>query len=141
MIPFLDTSALVKRYVSEKGSDTVRSLFRRGRPAVVRIAYAEVASALGRLWRAGRVAEDAMRVAIEQLDDDFGMMQVVEVRTALVRRVPALVMARPLRAYDAVQLAAALALRDQGAAVQFWTADKKLAESARSEDLRATLLS
>jgi len=63
LIPFLDTSALVKRYVSEKGSDTVRSLFRRGRPAVVRIAYAEVASALGRLWRAGRVAEDAMRVA------------------------------------------------------------------------------
>lgn len=141
MIPFLDTSALVKRYIPEKGSDAVRALFRRARPAVVRIAYAEVAAALARLWRAGQVAEDAVRIAIEQMDEDFKMMQVVEVRTALVRRVPALVTARPLRAYDAVQLAAALALRDEGASVQFWTADKKLAESARSENLRATFLS
>jgi hypothetical protein len=33
MIYFLDTSALVKRYLTEPGSAQVRSLFRRKRPS------------------------------------------------------------------------------------------------------------
>jgi hypothetical protein len=58
-----------------------------------------------------------------------------------MRGVPGLVTRRPLRGYDAVHLAAALALRDRGLAVTFWAADATLVEAARGEGLRATLLS
>ncbi len=52
MIHYLDTTALVKRYISESGSRSVRDLFRRGKPlAVARIAYVELAAALCRLRR------------------------------------------------------------------------------------------
>jgi predicted nucleic acid-binding protein len=68
-------------------------------------------------------------------------MSVVEVRSTVVRRVPALVMRQPLRGYDAVQLAAALAVQDRGTTVDFWTADTRLAEAAQRENLRATLVS
>jgi len=67
-------------------------------------------------------------------------MTVVEVRPALVRRVPELVARRPLRGYDAVHLAAALVLRERGAAVTFWAADAGLVDAARAEGSRTILL-
>ncbi len=141
MIRFLDTSALVKRYIEERGSERVGALFRRDRPTVVRIAYAELAAAMARLWRNGRITEEAMHSALRRIDEDFETMSVVEVRREVVRRVPALVMRQPLRGDDAVQLAAALAVQDRGATVDFWTADMRLAEAAQRESLRATLVS
>lgn len=140
MIPFLDTSALVKRYVPEADSQRVRVLFRRGRPAVARIAYAELAATLARLWREGRLGEKALGSILGRMDDDFGAMNVLEIRAPLIRRVPDLVLRQPLRGYDAVQLAAALTMREHGAPVELWTADRRLADAARAEKLHATVL-
>lgn len=65
----------------------------------------------------------------------------VEIRASLMRNVPELVARRPLRGYDAVHLAAALALRDRGVAITFWAADAALVDAARAEGLRTRLLS
>jgi predicted nucleic acid-binding protein len=140
MINYLDTSALVKRYVAEPGSAAVRPLFRSRAVATVRIAYAELAATLARLAREGALAETARTRIVGRLDRDFAAMTVVEVRATLVRRVPALVARCPLRGYDAVHLAAALVIREQGAAVTFWAADGGLVAAAKAEGLRATLL-
>ena len=140
MIHYLDTSALVKRYVDEAGSASVRSLFRGRQVATVRVAYAELAATFARLVREGHLDEDACDRIVARLDRDFAAMSVVEVRPALLRGVPGLVARRPLRGYDAVHLAAALTVRAGGAAVTLWAADEGLVGAARAEGLRTTLL-
>lgn len=136
MISFLDTSALVKRYVAEPGSDLVRSLFRRKPVTVARIAFAELAATVARLWRAHALNVEERDTIMARLDRDFASMSVVEVRAALVDRIPVLVVRWPLRGYDAVQLAAALTVRERGAAVEFWGTDTQLLAAARGEGLR-----
>jgi predicted nucleic acid-binding protein len=55
----------------------------------------------------------------------------------MLARVRVLALRYPLRAYDAVQLAAALLLSERGPSVQFWSADGALVRAARTEGLRA----
>lgn len=140
MIHYLDTSALVKRYVDEPGSRSMLPLFRAGNVATVRIAYAEIAAAIARLCRERAMDETERDEIYERLDPDFASMTVVEVRAALVRRVPDLVKRRPLRGFDAIHLVAALTLRDRGAVITFWAADRVLIEAALAEGLRTKLV-
>lgn len=141
MIHYLDTSALVKRYVSEPGSASVRELFARRRSiAVCRIAYAELAAAIARYSREGGIDEVARDELFARLDRDFAAMTVREVKARWLKTIPALVTRAALRGFDAVHLAAALSLRDDGLPVTFWTSDQRLAHAATSEGLRATSL-
>ncbi|MEA2697616.1 MAG: uncharacterized protein QOI66_1887 [Myxococcales bacterium] len=133
--------SLVKRYVDEPGSASVRPLFRGRTVATARIAYAEIAATMARLHRDHALDEAARDAIYARLDDDFAALTVVEIRAPLMRHIPQLVARLPLRGYDAVHLAAALVLRDHGAAVTFWAADAALVGAARAEGLRTTLLS
>jgi len=63
-------------------------------------------------------------------------LQIIEIRPALVARVPDLVTRHPLRAYDAIQLAAATTVRETGTSVEIWCADGELVEAARGEGFR-----
>jgi predicted nucleic acid-binding protein len=98
-----NTSALVKRYVQEPGSAIVRAAFRRRRIATVRIAHAELAATIARLWRDDAISETVRERLIERIAGDFSMMDVVEVRRPLVESVIGLVRRSPLRGYDAVR--------------------------------------
>ena len=138
---YLDSSALAKRYLVEPGTAEVRDLFRRPRDiAVSRLAFAEVASALARRAREGKIELAARDSALAGLPRDFQRLIIVEVRRALVERVAPLVVRHPLRGFDALQLASALTLREESGAVDFWTADDRLATAARAEGLRSTAL-
>lgn len=79
MIYFLDTSALVQRYLSEPGSAQVRALFRRRRSvAVARIAWAELAATLARQCREGSITEATRDAIFQRLAGDFAEMTVIE---------------------------------------------------------------
>lgn len=91
----------------------MRALFTTGKHlATARIAHAEIAAALARLCREGRLSETGRDAIFSHIVQDLTSMTIVEIRPALVARVPALVSRRPLRGYDAVHLAAALVLKD-----------------------------
>ena len=139
MIHFLDTSALAKRYVREPGSATLWAALRRARIVVARITYAELLATLARACREGVISEAQRIRAFERVDEDFNVLSVIEIRATLLRRVGELVVRHPLRAYDAVQLAAALTVKDQGGSVQFWSADERLVAAARLEGLRVAV--
>jgi predicted nucleic acid-binding protein len=139
LIFFLDTSALVKRYVREAGSAAVRDLWRRRRRiAVSRIAHAELAAAVARGWREGALERAECDSILDRAERDFPALEVVEIRRAVVQEVRDLVLRSPLRGYDAVQLACALALDRRGIAVDLWSADVALVTAARSEGVKAT---
>ena len=140
MTYFLDTSALVKRYLKEPGSDKVRSLFKRRREiCVARITVAELCAAIARVCRDGGITADRRDELFTRAQRDMGEMTVVELRPAVLARVPLLVVRWPLRGYDAVQLAAALAVHSVGLSLDFWSADERLLAAARGEGMRATL--
>ena len=108
MILFCDTSALLKLYIDEPGSNAVKARLHEAEAvAVCRIAWAEAQAALSR--RARETPEDA--VTLEQakaaLAADWPHYVVMEVNQALVERAGEYADTFALRAYDSVQLAAA----------------------------------
>lgn len=137
MIEYLDTSALVKRYVGEAGSAAVRAIFRRGKIAVARVTYAELLAAVSRACRLAVISVDERVSIFARIEADFRDLTVIEIRAAVLQRVPELVVRHPLRGYDAVQLAAALTIHERGGSVRFWSADEPLAGAAVAEGLRS----
>jgi uncharacterized protein len=141
---FLDSSALVKRYVSEIGSDWIRDLAEpaAGNPIIIaRISWVEVLSALARRQREGSITADDVRRSVQALQYDFDTQyQLTELEPALSTLAGNLVMQHPLRAYDAVQLASALRVQSDltqtgVTALTFLSADERLNAVAQAEGL------
>jgi len=99
------------------------------------------AAAVARQHREGAVTEMTRDAILARLDRDFAQMTVVEIRAAMLSRVPALVVRWPLRGDDAVQLAAALTLAATGISTTFWPSDGTLVAAALGEGLRAPEIS
>lgn len=138
MTVYLDSSALVKLYLDEPGSADVSGLLARTGPAVtVLIARVEVAAALARAVRLGRVAGPGADRALEALGADWENIVRVKVTEALAARAAGLAWEHGLRGYDAVHLAAALAFHEaSGEEVVLAAYDRELCEVARRVGLR-----
>ncbi|HXO20637.1 MAG TPA: type II toxin-antitoxin system VapC family toxin [Thermoanaerobaculia bacterium] len=141
MIRYFDASALVKRYVEEPHGEAVRELLDAPAgtvPATSRLSEVEIASALVRRWREGDLSEPELDRALTSLNDDFTALTVVELVpeiTALARR---LLLAHPLRAGDAIQLASSAFLQKKvGRPIEFLAFDGRLNAAAAKEGLRA----
>ncbi len=109
---FVDSSALVKRYVIESGTPWVRNLCA---PAagntlyIARITGAEVIAALSRRARMGSLTQSTAQSALVAFRTDYASVYFVsEITAILIDRAMDLAQRRGLRGYDAVQLAAAL---------------------------------
>lgn len=108
MILFCDTSALVKLYIVEVGSEELKArLLEAEAVAVCRIAWAEAFAALSR--RAREVPVDALIIeqAKAALAADWPHFVVLDIDQALVERAGEYADTFALRGYDSVQLAAA----------------------------------
>ena len=108
MILFCDTSALLKLYITETGSEAVKAKLEDAEAvAVCRIAWAEVHSALSR--RVREMPEDAELIeqAKNAIAQDWPSFVVLEVSQILVERAGNYADTFALRGYDSVQLAAA----------------------------------
>jgi predicted nucleic acid-binding protein len=136
VILYVDASALVKLYVEEPGSQVVAARVEEAEAvATVRVTYAEARAALVRHRREGGLTGAALRQAVRQLDGEWGTYNVVEVSEPVVRRAGTLAERHGLRGYDAVQLAAALDVRDAGADLEFACFDTNLVRAAARERL------
>jgi uncharacterized protein len=134
---YFDASALVKRYVREPGSVTVRRLLALGGAATSRLTEVEVASALARRVREGAVSALERDRAVAALTVDVAAMLVVEVTPDLAVQARTLLERHPLRASDALQLASCLYVQEQiGDRVPLVAFDDRLIEAARREGVR-----
>jgi len=143
---YADSSVLVKRHVREAGTDWFAAIadpVTGNTILTVQVSQVEVISALQRRVRDGVLAiNDAVR-----LGSDFQALCVAEYRlialtAPVITRACLLLMRHPLRAYDAVQLAAALIAQDALAAagvagMTFLSADRRLFNAAVAEGLLA----
>jgi uncharacterized protein len=143
-IYFLDSSALVKRYLTETGSAWVGDLADPDahNPLIIaRITWVEVLSALARRRRADKLSADDIAQIIQAFRYDLNVQyQVSELDSSLAEAAGELVGRYPLRAYDAVQLASALRAQADlsqaaGLTLTFLAADEHLLAAAQAEGL------
>lgn len=141
MFLYLDSSALVKRYVDEPHSEEVARLMDEalamGTSAISRV---EVGAALARAARRNRLDAEGAREAQEQFADDWPDLSKVPVSDTLLTHAERLAWKHGLRAYDAVQLAAALVCEETietlDESVLFGCFDDELTAAANAEGLR-----
>jgi uncharacterized protein len=137
---YLDTSALVKLYVAERGSAVVRGWLEDARRIVTAcITYAEAWAALARGRRVGTLSPGDLRRATRELDADWQGYGPVDVDEAVALRAGHLAEHHALPGYDAVHLAAALAARPEVGEYLFASFDARLNVAAGSEGLRLAL--
>jgi predicted nucleic acid-binding protein len=139
---YFDTSALVKRYVTEVGTAWVRHALARPRRQVIYtalLAQPEVLSALQRKVREGTLTAAEAQSLARRVQRHFARRyRVVAITPMLITQACTLVQAHPLRAYDAIHLACALTvqriLQQQALpAPLFVAADDALLAAARAE--------
>lgn len=137
MIHFLDASALVKRYVVEAETAKVEAIFQSGAPlAIARLSLVEVSSALCRRARQGDLDARALMTALGDLSRDAEQLLVVELDANLTATAQILLQRHALRAGDAIQLGAAIALRRLSRMdVRFYGYDARLSAAAAREGI------
>ncbi|MEI2580908.1 type II toxin-antitoxin system VapC family toxin [Scytonema sp. PRP1] len=141
---FLDSSALVKRYISEIGSAWVVNLFDpalNNEVLIAAITFVEIIAAITRRARGGSISlTDATATCNLFRSDLLSEYQVVEITENIINSAMALAEVWGLRGYDAVQLAAgcavnALCITNGLPPVNFVSADDELNKAAASEGL------
>jgi uncharacterized protein len=109
---FLDSSALVKRYVTETGTAWVTGLLEpaaRNRLYIARITGAEVIAALTRKERGRHLSTADAAAAVTSFEHDYAVrLRPVEITAALIADAMKAARTHGLKGYDAVQLAGAL---------------------------------
>jgi predicted nucleic acid-binding protein len=141
---YADSSVLVKRHVPEVGTAWFRVIADPASGNVimtVRVSVIEMFSALNRRVREG--ALDAGVYAALAADVESvctAEYRVIELSQQVARRARGVLERHPLRAYDAVQLAAALSVNDALLiaglpALIFLSADVRLLSAAQAEGL------
>ncbi|MEX2489200.1 MAG: type II toxin-antitoxin system VapC family toxin [Pseudomonadales bacterium] len=137
MILFLDTSALVKLYVVEDGSEITQLAAKQAEIlAASRIAWAEYHAAVAQRSRMVPADDPALEKARNALAADWGDFLVLEVSQRVVELAGEYAELYALRAYDAVQLATASYLaRESGHSVQFGCFDRRLNKAATAQGM------
>lgn len=144
---YLDASAVVKRYSPEVGSSWVRGLSEPAAGHVLmlgEITLAEGAAAFAAKHRAPsgitqQERDDALALFLSHCATEY---ELIVINRSIIDRAVSLTQNHKLRAYDAVQLAAALTANDVLVAgnlstLVFVAADNDLLSAARAEGLAA----
>ncbi len=144
---YLDTSALVKRYIVETGTNWVVSLTSPENDhtiGVSEITRVEAAAAIAARHRGpdGTTREErdeAVSLLLVHFDTEY---EITPLNPEIIGRAVNLTQNHRLRGYDAIQLATALAANDSLAAsnlsaLTFIAADEDLVSAARVEGLSA----
>jgi predicted nucleic acid-binding protein len=134
VIAYFDTSAIVPLLVQEPTTDHCTRLWDEAtRIVCARLVYPEACAALARAVRMGRLAAAPMAAATAELDDLVEQIDFVEITADLARNAGRLARQHGLRGYDAVHLAAVVAIADPD--VVFVTGDADLADAAKAAGL------
>ena len=139
---YLDTSAWMKLYVPEFGSERVESLIAAAdRCASHLITYAEMRAAFAKAQRMRRMDQATKDSAVASFEADWRTCQVMEATHPLIRRAGDLADRFGLRGYDSVHLAAAeaISLLLMPEPLAFVCFDERLCDAARALGMRTDL--
>jgi len=136
-VRYWDSSALVPVVIAEPETQRMRSLLDED-PNIVTWAWTrvELASAVERRYREGELSRDQRRAALARFAELAEVWDEVTDVLVVRRRALAVLARHPLRAADAAQLGAALAVAPEtGGPLGFVCLDERLHEAAEGEGL------
>lgn len=135
---YFDTSALIKRYFPEKGSEVADRLFKHSRTRVTAsLTYAEVYSAFNRLCREGNISPSKLALLSGTFEEDWAHCLVIDFDPEVRKKIPDYLGRFPLRGSDGVHLVSALSAGEKGLDVCFVTSDGKLFNAVEGCGLKA----
>lgn len=138
MMLYCDTSALIKRYIEEDGTDMVDALWEKSSGiATSTVAFAEALAAFSRRHREGLLSIKEYHAAVDKFKDDYGFLILVPIDHVLNHTIETIIKRHPLRGLDAIHLASALIFAKlEDNILEFACFDRTLNEAARKEGLR-----
>lgn len=128
---YFDTSALVKRYVSEAGSLAVRRLLRSRRVVSSALLPVEMTSALRRRRDQAALSQRTLARLLRRLEADDASWRLVPVSEEILAAARSRVLQHAVRTLDAIHLVSAEEIYREGLRLPFVTADACQAEAAR----------
>ena len=145
-IAYLDSSSIVKRYVEEPGSDTIRGLYLKAYSAELIISFnswniGEVLGAFDKALTRGNLSQEDYLKARKRLLLEtrrlirLEALRLIPLRLKLLIKCWSLLEKYHIYQADALQIVSAKII----GATQFFTGDKKLHEIANKEGLNSTL--
>ncbi len=148
---YLDSSALIKRYQNEQGTDALNARLREEAKSLRSVftsvlTYAEIHAAFARRAREKLLSAEEAAAVQDEFDGDWVLsIGPIELGAGVLVFVRDLVRGFPLRGADAIHLASALWLRDMArlgmkvdqyaGPLVFVSSDKQLAKAAAKSQL------
>ena len=134
---YWDTSALVKQFLAEVGTEQVLALRTQDLPhATSMITYSDTFSALRRRVRERFLPAARYRTAIDLFKRDWPAFVRVQLDEEIIMLSAKLIERHPLRTLDAIHLASVLQLQQLvGEASLFVSSDSQLLQAATAENL------
>lgn len=134
---YLDTSALIKKYALESGTDEVRAMLKNEDTIITsKLTYAEVCATFARKLREGAMGKAVYGRAWESFLNDWEVFTLVEIREEIFPGIHKLSQTHPLRGADAIHLSSALWIGEEiGQPLVFVTSDVLLLKAAKKEGL------
>lgn len=134
---YLDSSAFVKRYVQEKGSNKVTSiLVDTPMVSTSKLTYPEIVSGLCRKRREKGIDEKDFHSGLNRFESDWGLLIIVEFQDELLPIIKRLSLKHALKGADTIHLASAIWLKDSvNEELSFVTSDIKLFKAAKKEGI------
>ena len=130
-LAYFDTSALVKRYVTEPGSNSVRLLLRTHRVVSSVLVRLESVSAVRRRHTEGQLTNAQQQRLLRRIEADDASWELVPIGDEVVEGARRLLLAHQLRTLDAIHLASASIVAAEGVQMPFVTADHRQADVGR----------
>ena len=135
---YLDTSALVKLYIEEDGSDIVND--RTDKATIVstsRIAYVEALSAFVRCKNEKVLSKKNYDKCIACFKFDWEMYFVIEASEKVIKIAGGLIENHSIRGFDSIHLASAMILKKEiNQSIDFMCWDDRLLEAAKKEGFK-----
>jgi uncharacterized protein len=138
MISYLDSSALVKGYIREDGTDKMNSVIAGAELLVTsKLTYAEILSSFFRKYGARELSEKHLHAVLRTFEIDWAHFLVIEFGDEMLPLIKQLVQKYYLRGADSIHLASALWFKTAvKTEITFIAADLNLLEAANSETLQ-----
>ena len=132
---YFDTSALLKRFVEENGSDVVGKLFSASNQIYISlITQVEAISALRRLLNDKEISLHDFRHILNEIETDLTFYHTVDMTNEVMDLAKECIIQHQLKSLDSIQLASAIAVKKE--IDLFVACDEKLLRAAKKEKFK-----
>ena len=135
---YLDTSALIKRYVEEVGSQEVENIWPANCHSLssAALTYAEIYATFYRLNREGRISGKQLSILCREFEEDWKTFAIIDFSSEVRKEVPNIISRCSLRGADLLHLASAISLKGQGLPIELITFDSRMIQACEDLDLK-----